>query len=321
MRRGAGVSRLDFVCVGAPKAGTTSLHAALSQHPDLFLPHGKEILFWPDDFSLDHWGHFVQKYYDHERIQKRLSRGDPIRIGWVNPRFWLDPRFPQKLHQIFPDVQILILLRNPLKRLISHYLEHLSLGDYLFDFQEFMKMAMDPVMRARARESHRFFIAGVPEYKPAYIFEASLYAEKVKAYRETFGPERVHVFILEEVAADSVSFLMEIQRILGLSRIRRLMFPRRHSRQETSVLRRNLAHLLERGANVLKRNGLTKRMVKAVLGRRIYDWLYWIKEHAQKHPADIRTSPSVAEIPEEARSLILEDVKRLEELLGRKLPW
>ena len=36
----------DFLLVGAPKAGTTALHAALAQHPELFLssPQGAEVL-------------------------------------------------------------------------------------------------------------------------------------------------------------------------------------------------------------------------------------------------------------------------------------
>ena len=32
----------DFIIIGAPKAGSTALHAALVQHPDLFLSRPKE---------------------------------------------------------------------------------------------------------------------------------------------------------------------------------------------------------------------------------------------------------------------------------------
>ena len=38
--------RPDFLVIGAPKAGTTALHAALAQHPDVFVsrPEGAEVL-------------------------------------------------------------------------------------------------------------------------------------------------------------------------------------------------------------------------------------------------------------------------------------
>ena len=36
----------DFVLVGAPKAGTTALHAALAQHPELFLSRVKEPKYY-----------------------------------------------------------------------------------------------------------------------------------------------------------------------------------------------------------------------------------------------------------------------------------
>src|SRR3982751_1900715 len=36
----------DFLLVGAPKAGTTALHAALAQHPELFLSEPKEPKYY-----------------------------------------------------------------------------------------------------------------------------------------------------------------------------------------------------------------------------------------------------------------------------------
>ena len=38
-----------FVCVGAMKAGTTSLHDMLSRHPGIYLPADKELHFFDMD--------------------------------------------------------------------------------------------------------------------------------------------------------------------------------------------------------------------------------------------------------------------------------
>ena len=39
----------SFLCVGAQKAGTSTLHDILIQHPDVFLPATKETCFFRDD--------------------------------------------------------------------------------------------------------------------------------------------------------------------------------------------------------------------------------------------------------------------------------
>ena len=38
--------RPDFLIIGAPKAGTTALHAALTQHPQVFTTRPKESKYW-----------------------------------------------------------------------------------------------------------------------------------------------------------------------------------------------------------------------------------------------------------------------------------
>ena len=40
------ISQPDFLIIGAPKAGTTALHAALARHPDVFVSNPKEPKYW-----------------------------------------------------------------------------------------------------------------------------------------------------------------------------------------------------------------------------------------------------------------------------------
>ena len=39
----------NFICLGAQKAGTTTLHDILRQHPQIFLPYNKEAPFFCED--------------------------------------------------------------------------------------------------------------------------------------------------------------------------------------------------------------------------------------------------------------------------------
>ena len=40
------IAQPDFLIIGAPKAGTTALHAALAGHPDVFVSNPKEPKYW-----------------------------------------------------------------------------------------------------------------------------------------------------------------------------------------------------------------------------------------------------------------------------------
>ena len=50
----------DFIGVGAAKAGTTTLHDILVQHPDIYLPSFKAAHF----FDLDENCEKGEKWYD-----------------------------------------------------------------------------------------------------------------------------------------------------------------------------------------------------------------------------------------------------------------
>ena len=53
-------TRLDFLGIGAQKAGTTSLHEYLRTHPELFLPEAKEQPFFTrDEAYLEGWDRFA----------------------------------------------------------------------------------------------------------------------------------------------------------------------------------------------------------------------------------------------------------------------
>lgn len=46
---------LDFLGIGAQKAGTTWLQVMLSQHPEIHFPLGKEVHFWNHQYKGLAW--------------------------------------------------------------------------------------------------------------------------------------------------------------------------------------------------------------------------------------------------------------------------
>ena len=62
----------DFLIIGAPKAGTTALHAALAQHPEVFVSNPKEPKYWLcDDAPPPAWRGPGDKHSQQEWIWRR----------------------------------------------------------------------------------------------------------------------------------------------------------------------------------------------------------------------------------------------------------
>ena len=67
-------ARPDFLIIGAPKAGTTALHAALTQHPDVFMTTPKEPKYWLcDDAPPPHWRGPGDRHSQQEWVWRRAD--------------------------------------------------------------------------------------------------------------------------------------------------------------------------------------------------------------------------------------------------------
>ena len=64
----------DFVVIGAQKAGTTSLHRMLRQHPQIHMPRTKELHYF--DFNYERGAEWYAAQFSPGRRERRLGRGD-----------------------------------------------------------------------------------------------------------------------------------------------------------------------------------------------------------------------------------------------------
>ena len=115
----------DFVVVGAPKSGTTSLYYYLSHHPDIGVTRPKELNFFigsdplsPSDPAVARWHRGWQWYRDHfdERCRS-CGEVSPLYVGGAWRRIVME-----RMRRLLPDVKLILLVREPMARLRSHYL-------------------------------------------------------------------------------------------------------------------------------------------------------------------------------------------------------
>ncbi|WP_425419068.1 sulfotransferase domain-containing protein [Oricola indica] len=116
--------------IGVAKCGTTTLAEALSKHTDITLAAGKEAHF----FDVDEIFAKGYKYYHSAFLTADLFNIDatPAYICQANYLRRLADYY--RVHGLRP--RIIVLIRNPTERAISHYLDRYRVGQVTEDFFE-----------------------------------------------------------------------------------------------------------------------------------------------------------------------------------------
>jgi len=128
----------DFFIAGAPKAGTTALHAALTHHPQLYFPRSKEPKYFlcgdrPPDLDRQRGpgdahsaGEWVWRRDRYERLFDPAPEGS-LR-GEATPFYLYDRAAQRRIQEARPDAKLVVLLRDPVDRAYSNWMHLWSDG-------------------------------------------------------------------------------------------------------------------------------------------------------------------------------------------------
>ena len=114
---------VDFLGIGAQKAGTTWLAEMLSRHPAVQFPAGKEVHFWDQ--------HYVGGYDWYNNF---FTPEPGIKKGDITPAYAILP--PEKIAEVyrhFPHVPLIYSIRNPIDRAWSAALMGLRRAEMRFE--------------------------------------------------------------------------------------------------------------------------------------------------------------------------------------------
>jgi len=137
------MKKLDFVCIGAQKAGTTSLFYYLKNHSEICLPKNKEAPYFDKlhpKFKLEEY--FKQNFNDC--FNRKI-------VGTITPQYMCFPGSAELLYRHNPELKLIVLLRNPVERLISHYDMCVKRGLILDDFDKHIKSLFNKEAIEQAR--------------------------------------------------------------------------------------------------------------------------------------------------------------------------
>lgn len=211
----------DFVVIGAKRGGTTSLYNYLLEHPSIrpLFPgrqHIKGVHYYDSNYARGlRWyrSHFPLQAGGHHLARPDLSRAI---TGEASPYYLFHPLAAERLARDFPDIRIIVSLRDPIDRAYSHYKEAVHHGRETLSFEAALE-AEDKRLRGVAER-----IATEPGYLSAahehlsYLAQ-SRYLEMLPRWFSLFPREQFHIMVSEDFYADPDREVNEIWRFLGLA--------------------------------------------------------------------------------------------------------
>lgn len=183
----------DFLIVGAQKAGTSSLHAYLSQHPQIIPASIKEVHFFCGGLSpeVDSYAMGERWYRAHFPLRKALAPSQ--RTFEATPLYMFNPLAAERIAALVPQAKIIMLLRNPTERAVSHYFHALRLGFETLGINEALRLEeerLEPFVMAKDYKSDVF---RRNSYKAR-----GLYKQQLERYFRYFDRKQIMVLTSEQ---------------------------------------------------------------------------------------------------------------------------
>jgi Sulfotransferase family len=125
-----GVGWPEFIIIGAPKAGSSALHAALAVHPQLRLSSPKEPKYFicgdapPPLYTGPGDAHSRREWIWRRDEYNGLFRGAPpgILTGESTPFYLFDLEAQRRIAETIPSVKLIAVLRDPVDRAYSNWM-------------------------------------------------------------------------------------------------------------------------------------------------------------------------------------------------------
>lgn len=190
----------NLFCIGAQKAGTSTLAEILGRHSDIYVPAQKETKFFlfDEDYAKGlEW--YNKTYYSGWKGQHA--------VGEIDPDYMFFPFVAERLaDSLGKNLRFLVVLRNPADRAYSHYLMSRKKGVETLGFRE--ALDAEPQRQNGIREQKIFAYLG-----------RGFYARQLQPYLSLFPASNFLFLIFEEdILRRLPDTIGRIQDFLGVRR-------------------------------------------------------------------------------------------------------
>ena len=199
----------NWIIIGAPKAGTSSLFQWLADHPEVCGSQEKETYYFVDPGThmyVASRNFATQGLAGYEAL---FAHGDPQArvVLEATPGYLYHETALRELPCLPSAPHFIVLLREPvaqIRSLFRYFQQNWDWIPRLMTFSEFVETA----------DQERSSFKG-NELASGALRNAN-YLDALRRWRDACGAERLHVFLFEDMVADPRAFMVQLSKTLGV---------------------------------------------------------------------------------------------------------
>ncbi|MEG5057912.1 tetratricopeptide repeat protein [Microcoleus sp. A2-C5] len=188
-----------FIIIGSQRCGTTSLYTYLAEHPQILTPIKKEM-----DFFSWHFHRGIDWYLAHFPL---MPEGEEFVTGEASPSYFDCREAPERVYSACPEAKLIVLLRNPVDRAISHFYR---LKELNWEGRSLDRAISDEIERLNQN----------PEYiigeEPGNYLARGRYIEFIKNWLAFFPPEQLLILKSEDFYGNVGETVQQVLAFLDL---------------------------------------------------------------------------------------------------------
>lgn len=184
--------RLDFVGIGGQKSATDWVSECLGEHPEIYFSRPREIHFFSDydphllsveNFRYNRGLSWYKKHFSH--YERGLK-------GEFTPTYMYSKKTAERIKKHFPEVKIIVSLRDPVERAFSQYIFDKRIG------------LIKNISFEEAVRKHDSYL------------EKGLYYKYLSYYYKLFARKQILVFLVDDIKTDPKKVIKACYEFLGL---------------------------------------------------------------------------------------------------------
>ncbi|WP_019506528.1 sulfotransferase [Pleurocapsa sp. PCC 7319] len=291
----------NFLIIGAPKAGTSSLYYYLKQHPQIYMSSVKEPHFFalegnkfdyvgPTEKGINRKGQIITNLEEYKDLFKEVS--NEIAIGEASPIYLHSLQAPVRIKHYIPNAKLIAVLRHPAERAFSAFSHLVREGYETLSFEQ-------ALIKEQERINNKWL-------NLFYYQKLSFYYESLKRYFNNFNKEKIQIYLYEDFRENTIDIVRDIFSFLEVNND---FVPDLTIKNASGIPKSRFLYDLFTKKNFIK--SISKPFFTEQLRRKIYDRV--TTQNLGSKP----TMPS--EIKHNLINIYREDILKLQDLIQRDL--
>jgi len=229
----------DFILIGAPKCGTTSIYHYLQQHPQIHMsalkePHfflfdGSEKMVFGGPKDAMRRREMIHSWDRYKALFRLIPEGKIC--GEASVRYLYSAQACEAIATRLPDCKLIAVLRHPADRAYSAYQR-----DRMHNIEPCENFA-DALADGARRKAEHWHIGAFEQL--------GYYARHLRPYMKTFGPEQLRIYLFDDLVANPQGLMRDLFEYLGIDPNIELDMSKRFN--ETGVIANPWMRFLWRG--------------------------------------------------------------------------